>query len=117
MKKVNIITIGKNKSEGLLSEEQNFIKRIKSFTLNIVELKQSDSKDQNDTQIIKKIESISDRFPNEVVLLEETGDQMLSTEFSTFSFNLLEEVDKQITFIIGGADGHADIYARRPIIP
>lgn len=108
MKKVFLIVVGKNKTDSLVKEEQQYLKRIKAFKLETIELKHFDSKEKNDEQVIQKIKSISGNQTPKVILLEETGELQTSTKFSREVFNFLEESSGPVIFVIGGAEGHGD---------
>ena len=57
MKKIFLIVVGKNKTDALKKEEDNYLKRVKSFKLETIELKHFDSKEKNDEQVIQKIKA------------------------------------------------------------
>ena len=108
MKKVFLIVVGKNKTDALKKEEDNYLKRIKSFKLEVIELKHFDSKQKNDDQVIQKIKIISGGLAPKVILLEETGELQTSIKFSKKVFGFLKESSAPVIFVIGGAEGHGD---------
>ena len=108
MKKVFLIVVGKNKTDALVKEEHQYLKRIKAFKLETIELKHFDSKEKNDDQVIQKINSISGSQTPKVILLEETGELQTSTKFSKEVFGFLESSSGPVIFVIGGAEGHGD---------
>ena len=108
MKKVFLLVVGKNKTDSLVKEEQEYLKRLKSFKLGIIELKLLDTKEKNDLQVIEKIKSLSDKNQATVILLEERGKQYTSPELSKYFYHFMEESPGPIIFIIGGAEGHGE---------
>jgi len=108
LKKVFLIVVGKNKTDSLVKEEQEYLKRIKSFKLETIELKLFDSKEKNDLQVIDKIKSLSEKNQPTVILLEERGKQYTSPDLSNYFFNIIENSVGPVIFVIGGADGHGD---------
>ena len=108
MKKVFLIVVGKNKTDSIVKEEQEYLKRLKSFKLETIELKLLSSKEKNDLQVLEKIKSISEKNQPTIILLEETGKQYTSPGLSDYFFNIIENSAGPVIFVIGGADGHGD---------
>ena len=108
MKKVFLIVVGKNKTDSLVKEEQEYLKRIKSFKLETIELKLLNSKEKNDLQVLEKVKSLSEKNQPTVILLEERGKQYTSPDLSNYFFNIIENSVGPVIFVIGGADGHGN---------
>ena len=109
MKKIFLVVVGKNKTDALVKEELEYLKRIKSFKLLILELRLLASKEKNDLQVLEKIKSLCDKNQPTILLLDERGQQYSSESFSNYFFNLLESSPGPLIFVIGGADGHGDL--------
>jgi len=106
--KIKIVRIGKNKDTYIHDGESEFLKRLSPFCkIEIVDLKESRiSKTFSKEQCVKEEEvrilsAVSDDY---LVLLDESGSEMTSIEFSKF-LSSNKDVGKSICFVIGGAFG------------
>lgn len=104
MKKVYLLIVGQAKEKAFIQEEKEFIKRLKKFDLEVVELKHAEDKEKNDQTVLNKISQLSSGTPK-IILLDERGKTMTSMKFSEWLFDHIE-VSSQIFFVIGGAEGH-----------
>ena len=107
MKTVHLIVVGKNKDDSLVSWEKDFLKRLKTISLQIHELKHFESKEKNDEQVINKAKQLTGKTNPFIILLDERGKTFTSEKFSPWLFDLLQTNDS-IIFVIGGAEGHGE---------
>jgi 23S rRNA (pseudouridine1915-N3)-methyltransferase len=107
MKSIHLIVIGKNKEDSLNALESDYLKRLKSVSLRIHELKHYESKEKNDQNAINKARALSGRQNPEIILLDERGKTLTSNKFSSLLFDKLQLTDN-LFFVIGGAEGHGD---------
>ncbi len=96
--KIKIICIGKIKENNIKELCDEFTKRIKPFCgFEIIELK--------DRGIIEDTELVNQKIKEEkiknVFILDEHGKDLTSIEFS----NLINKIEENICFVIGGANG------------
>jgi len=106
MKRVHLLTIGKLKDKDLLNFEQQYLKRIKSFKLNITELKAlAEDKDKEAELVISKIKNISSSAYS--ILLTEHTDTKTSPNFSKWFYGRLEK-NSDLFLILAGAAGPGD---------
>ncbi|MBO7078310.1 MAG: 23S rRNA (pseudouridine(1915)-N(3))-methyltransferase RlmH [Bacilli bacterium] len=100
---IEIICFGKIKEEYLKNLISDYEKRInKYYKLNIKELPDSDNIVDEETKLLKNLDSKSYK-----ILLDITGNKIGSVEFA----NLIDKTfisSPKITFIIGGSNGVTD---------
>ncbi len=102
MKRVAIITIGKQSDTNLANFEQQYLKRFKTFKLNCFELKtHQENREVEAKEILKKLDTLSPSLP---IFLTEKGHQLDSPKFSKWFYRHLEQ-NSAISFVIGGAAG------------
>jgi 23S rRNA pseudoU1915 N3-methylase RlmH len=91
MKTIHIICVGKNKDKLYLSLEEDYLKRVKTFKINIHEVR-SHEEDLNkeSEEVHKKINSLSKSNDLPFFLLTERGEVNSSPKFSQF-------IDKSIS--------------------
>ena len=99
MKDIYLIAIGKLKNDHLLQIENEYQKRITSFNVKIVEIK---------SEPLKKITELAKGTPYKIILLDEHGKQFNSQQFSTWWFEILENQNATLFWVIGDAQGHDD---------
>ena len=97
--------IGKSKEEAFIKNEQDYLKRLKNIQFELIEIKALSSKEKNDEQAINKINTLSNKSTTKVILLDESGPQYNSNEFSSWIYSNLE-VSNNMIFVIGGSEGH-----------
>ncbi len=105
---IKIICVGKLKENYLQKACNDYIARIQKYhKLEVIEILFQDNLEKERTAILKKIEE-----KDVVFLLEVSGKQMASEEFSKVIFkNFISNAN--ITFIIGGSNGvHPDVVKR-----
>lgn len=102
-KKINLICVGKLKNKHILELEQEYIKRLNSIKLNIIETK-AHAEDIN-KEMIMLIRKLQELNIKNFYLLDEQGENFSSHQFANFIGRKLDS-GPQITFIIGGAYGH-----------
>jgi 23S rRNA (pseudouridine1915-N3)-methyltransferase len=101
MKNIKIIAVGKEKSKEINGLIQEYLKRSK-WKVEVVELNPAKTlpptqqKDYEAELIINKLDPKS-----LIIALDEKGQEMTSIEFAKF----LDSAPKNISFIIGGANG------------
>ncbi|MBT7610230.1 MAG: 23S rRNA (pseudouridine(1915)-N(3))-methyltransferase RlmH [Bacteriovoracaceae bacterium] len=106
MKEVHLIVVGKLKEKNILELENDYLKRVKNFSVYIHEVKSgNDDVNQEGLLVEKKIYSLKKSDPK-VYLLSEWGEIQTSQEFSNRLYLCFENSD-QVFFLIGGAAGHA----------
>lgn len=107
MKKLHLVVVGKLKDKNLEQVEEDFVRRIKSLSLRVHELKaSSQDKAAEGKFILKKIQDISKNGAAKTVALTEFGQERDSAAFSKWLYKGLEERG-QIIFVIAGAEGFA----------
>lgn len=108
MKEVHLIVLGKLKDQHLEALEAEYLKRITTPGLKIIEVKASaENKDIEAEEALKKIREIEKGNPY-IVLLEEKGKVFESPAFSEWVSNLIEREGSKLFFVIGGAEGHGE---------
>lgn len=115
---VKLIKVGKTKSKFLVEEEAKYEKRIKYYCkfseVTITNTKYY-GKNSINNLIFKEGEKISAHIPDRsyVVLLDDRGDKLSSTDFAEFLRLKISSSNNELVFIIGGAFGVSkDIYQR-----
>lgn len=98
-----LITVGKLKDKNLEAIEEQYLCRINSPKLNIIEVKaKAEKKELEGSEVLKKISSLS---KNPVItILTEFGKQKFSEDFSKWQFDLLQE-NSDLFYVICGAEG------------
>jgi len=108
-KTVHLIVVGKLKDKHLESLEKNYLQRINNPDLQIVELKaKAENKKAEGQDVLKKIKDISKESSSYIIALCEQGKEYDSPKFSKWLFDLIELEQKNIFFVIAGAEGHSD---------
>lgn len=106
MKEVHLIAVGKLKDIHLETLEDEYLKRIRDPKLTIHEVKATaENKEQEALDVIKKVKEISPSGAYLVTLMEK-GLEFDSKNFSQWLFQVFEEHQKPIIFVLGGAEGH-----------
>jgi 23S rRNA (pseudouridine1915-N3)-methyltransferase len=108
MKTIHIICVGKNKDKLYLSLEEDYLKRVKTFKINIHEVR-SHEEDLNkeSEEVHKKINSLSKSNDLPFFLLTERGEVNSSPKFSQFIDKSLSQLG-DFALVIGGASGHGE---------
>lgn len=92
--KIKIIAVGKVKDSNIRQGIDEFLKRLTPYVkIEIVELKDEDIK--------KESEKMLNYISNNTFLLDESGKEYTSLEFS----EIIKKTDGEIVFMIGGAVG------------
>ncbi|MCB9060149.1 MAG: 23S rRNA (pseudouridine(1915)-N(3))-methyltransferase RlmH [Halobacteriovoraceae bacterium] len=106
--KIDLIVIGKVKNKGLKELEDDYLKRLKTYKINIHELKSLDEDIKKEAQnILLKLRSLSNP---PFYILSEYAKSYSSMDFACF-FTKLEE-QKHISLLIGGSAGiDKDLYS------
>lgn len=107
MRDIHLVVIGKLKDKNILELENDYLKRIKSPTLHIYECKSYQEDIEAETKELNlKFKQIEEKFgPQFKVVLTEHGQTYSSLKFSNFIFDIIENKQKGVTFLIGGAAG------------
>lgn len=105
---VHLIAVGKLKDKNLASIEKEYLKRLQTPALTVHEVKAiADNKEQEAKNVVKKINSICKESKPYVVLLTEKVDRYYdSVDFSEWLHSLINNHQKTIIFVLGGAEGH-----------
>jgi len=107
-KSIHLIVVGKLKSSNFEAIEKDYLQRISNPQLKIHEVKANAENVQAEgLEVIKKIKDISKDSTSFVITLSEDGIQRESTEFSNWLFNIVENHQQKIIFVIAGAQGHS----------
>ncbi len=102
MKQVSLICVGKLADKNIAELEQDYLKRFKSFSFSLYELKShKENIELESKEIQKKITELSPTLP---IFLTEAGKKFDSPEFATWLGRKLEH-NSSITLVIGGAAG------------
>ena len=108
-KTVHLIVVGKLKDKNLEVIENAYLKRIKNPDLKIHEVKaRAEQKDAEGEEVLKKIKDICKDQQAHLVALCEVGKERDSVDFSNWLFDKVENLNKNIIFLIAGAEGHSD---------
>lgn len=103
----HLICIGKLKDEGLERLENDYLKRLRQFPLVIHEIKaNAENPNAESNEVLKAIDKIGNKSKVHLILLDEKGKSLSSTEFSQFIQSMLHEQRGKVIFCIGGAQGH-----------
>ncbi len=106
MKNQFIIVVGKLKDNEIQSLESNFLKRINSPKIKVIEVKSySEDVAKEAEEVLKKAKELSKDTPFQLITLEEKGKVFNSVEFANWYANKIENNNCTI-FVIGGAAGH-----------
>ncbi|OIQ16779.1 MAG: hypothetical protein BM556_14045 [Bacteriovorax sp. MedPE-SWde] len=107
MKDLHLIVIGKLKDKNLIALENDYLKRVKAPKLHIHECKgHKENIEIEVKELLSKVESIKSKFGNQhLVALSEHGKTMDSEKLSHYIFDVIENKQKGICFLIGGAAG------------
>jgi len=107
VKSIHIIAVGKHKEKNLLELEADYLKRTKTFKIQIHEVKNfDDQKDLEASEVLAKIKSLGLKNPY-VVTLEERGREYDSPKFSKWLTTKLE-AGAELCLVLGGAAGHGE---------
>jgi len=103
MNKLTIISVGKLKDEGLRKIENDYLKRINSFKIEVIESKAySEDKDKEAKKVLEIIRS-KENSPT-IILLSERGQEFDSAGFAQF----LNKKQGHVFLVFGGAAGHGE---------
>ncbi len=107
--KLRFIWIGKTRDKNWLGLQEEYLRRLLHFTkVEVLELKESNDKFQESKQIIENLNQKS--F---VILLDEKGKMLNSVELARQIEKWQVFGTKEITFVIGGAEGVTSEVAQR----
>lgn len=103
-----IIAIGKLKEKYLRTGIENYLKRINTFgKLEIIELKEAKAKTRAEVQILESQALLKTAKGSYIITLDEVGQQFSSKELSNKITKLENSSISQVSFLIGGAEGHS----------
>ncbi len=103
-----IISIGKIKEKYLKAGIEKYLKRIKNYgKIEIIELKEAKAKTRTEVQGIESLALLTEARNSYIVALDEIGQQYSSLELSKKITNLENSSISQVSFLIGGAEGHS----------
>lgn len=103
MKKIHVISVGKNKDKNYLSLETEYLKRFKTYKLELHEVKSHEENlDLEADEVFKKLNTLSCQ---DFFLLTEKGEHYSSILFSGWITKMISH-SQNIALIIGGASGH-----------
>jgi 23S rRNA (pseudouridine1915-N3)-methyltransferase len=103
--KVSILADGKLTEQNLLNLQDKYLKRIKSFKIELTEIPSKLKADKKLQMLQQFINKKMDKNPIKVFLLDEHGKQFTSLKFAgQIKFSIQKSED--IIFVIGGAEGH-----------
>lgn len=107
--KLRFIWIGKTRNKNWLGLQEEYLRRLLHFTkVEVLELRESNDKFQESKQIIENLNQ-----KNFVVLLDEKGKMLSSVELARQIEKWQVSGTKEITFVIGGAEGVTSEVAQR----
>lgn len=107
--KLRFIWIGKTRNKNWLALQEEYLRRLLHFVkVEVLELKESNDKFQESKQIIENLNQ-----KNFVVLLDEKGKMLSSVELARQIEKWQVSGTKEITFVIGGAEGVTSEVAQR----
>jgi 23S rRNA (pseudouridine1915-N3)-methyltransferase len=105
MKNIKIIAIGKDRSKDINSLIQEYLKRTR-WKIEIIELTPSKTLEPEQQKIYEADLILSKILPKSfAIALDERGATPSSVEFA----EIIDKTEKEINFIIGGANGLANI--------
>lgn len=116
--KLTFICIGKTGKQFLELGETEYLNRLKHYTkIERIEIPDLKNAKKLNVEQVKKMEGeeILSKIPtgNDVILLDERGEQLSSVDFSNFLQKKFNLGGKGLTFIVGGAYGFSeDVYAK-----
>ncbi|RMG08035.1 MAG: 23S rRNA (pseudouridine(1915)-N(3))-methyltransferase RlmH [Acidobacteria bacterium] len=107
--KFRFIWIGKTRNKNWLALQEEYLRRLLHFVkVEVLELKESNDKFQESKQITENLNQ-----KNFVVLLDEKGKMLSSVELARQIEKWQVSGTKEITFVIGGAEGVTSEVAQR----
>lgn len=107
--KLRFIWIGKTRNKNWLALQEEYLRRLLHFVkVEVLELRESNDKFQESKQIIENLNQ-----KNFVVLLDEKGKMLSSVELARQIEKWQVSGTKEITFVIGGAEGVTSEVAQR----
>ncbi|MGV3278761.1 23S rRNA (pseudouridine(1915)-N(3))-methyltransferase RlmH [Rickettsiales bacterium LUAb2] len=98
--KINLIAAGKIKNSNLIELINNYLIRLKTFKINIIEID-----DRNLSKSIVNQKLFAHAKPTFTIVLDETGKTLTSSEFSQLLFSATVTSHTEINFVIGGSEG------------
>lgn len=116
--KITVIVVGKTSDKPIISLMEDYQKRLKHYIkLNWIEIPDYKNRGKVSSEELKKIEgqSILGKLQpgDELVLLDEKGQEFTSSEFSKYFRKKMNSGLKNLVFVVGGAYGFSDeVYAR-----
>lgn len=103
-----IIAIGKIKEKYLKTGIENYLKRINTYgKLEIIELKEVKAKTRAAVQLLESTALLKAAKGSYIIALDEIGQQLGSKELSSKMTKLENSSISQVSFLIGGAEGHS----------
>lgn len=114
MKEVSLIAIGKLKSKHFQDLETDYLKRIKSFKVNIIETKHfDDDREKEGKLVLEQIQSLEKKKGKcFCIVLTEKGEELATHAFSSKFFSWLLQ-NQHLVFIFGGSSGHGQEVLKR----
>ena len=116
--KIKLIVVGKTQAKYLKQGEDEYLKRLLHYTKfeeivipdikNGSRLPKTELKQKEGTLILSKLENV-----DELVLLDDKGEQYTSMGFSNFISNKIMNRTKSLVFVVGGAYGFSDALYER----
>ena len=101
---IHLLCVGKLQDENLRRLEQEYLKRLTLYSLQIHEIRSASTKEQEGQEVCKKIYQLTDKAA--VYLLAEQGKNFADSEtFAFFLHDLCQQGPTPI-FVLGGARGH-----------
>ena len=118
---IQLLSVGKFKSDGLKAQEDELIKRLQKSPFKIKRIELRGASEQGDIESIKRLEAkeiLAKVTTGDIlVALDERGGQMTSVAFSKWLQTQMNSGKKGIIFVIGGAYGlHQSVAAKASII-
>ena len=115
--KITILAIGKKHDSKIAPAIDDYNKRLNHYTevtWKLIEAKISSSMNTDQIKMVESDLLLKNIEPNdEVVLLDETGNQLSSVELSNRLQRYMNHGNKNVVFIIGGAFGVSEELMRR----
>lgn len=111
-RQIYLLVVGKLKDSHFEAIEKDFLKRINSPELIVLEVKASaENKEAEGEALLKKIKELSPNNQPHLIALSEWGKKMTSVEFAEWTQGLIERPQKVI-FVIAGAEGFSDSFLK-----